>query len=64
MSEISEHIVEFDKYCKTCKYKDYPEEAIPCCDCLEDPVNSNSKIPTRYKKEEPKKKNKKVKENK
>ena len=50
-------IVEFDKWCKTCKYKDYPEEAKPCCDCLEEPAVANSSKPMYYKKQEkPKKK--------
>jgi hypothetical protein len=43
-----EKIVEFDKYCKICKYKDLPETEDPCWDCLEDPVNVYSHRPTGF----------------
>lgn len=42
-------IVEFDQYCKNCVYKDLPETEDPCFDCLEDPVNTYSHRPTKYK---------------
>lgn len=41
--------VYFDKYCDICRYKDYPEEAEPCCYCLNEPYNIDSHKPTRYK---------------
>ena len=43
-----EKIVEFDKYCKICKYKDLPETEDPCWDCLENPVNVYSRRPTGF----------------
>lgn len=44
-----EKIVLFDMYCKTCKYKDYPEAALPCHDCLNNPSNVDSHKPLLYK---------------
>lgn len=35
----------FDVYCPTCKYKDRPESANPCWDCLDEPVNVDSHKP-------------------
>lgn len=43
-----EKIVLFDIYCKTCKYKDYPEAALPCHDCLNNPSNVDSHKPLFY----------------
>lgn len=43
-----EHIyreVNFEKYCKTCKYEDRPEKCDPCNDCLAEGVNANSEKP-------------------
>ena len=45
-------IVEFHKFCKTCKYKDVVEYEDPCNDCLDNPVNDYSKKPVNYKEEE------------
>lgn len=61
--EIVDHIVEFDKYCKTCKHKEVRDDLgfDPCHDCLNHPTNTNSKKPVNYvedeklKKEEAKK---------
>ena len=50
--EIIEKIVEFDKYCKTCQFKDLKEHEDPCHDCLNNPVNVNSKRPVNYKEDE------------
>lgn len=47
--EIVEKIVEFDKYCETCKYKDVKEVEDPCNECLDNPTNINTKKPINYK---------------
>ena len=52
--EIIEKIVEFDKYCKTCQHCDLDEKFDPCHDCLNYPVNTNSKKPVNYKEDEKK----------
>jgi hypothetical protein len=60
--EIIDKIVDFEKYCKTCKYKDTKEFLDPCHDCLNNPTNVNSQKPVNYKekeKKEVKKENKK-----
>jgi hypothetical protein len=35
----------FDVYCPRCEYKNRPESANPCWDCLESPVNVDSHKP-------------------
>ena len=45
-------IVDFEKHCKTCKYKDLEEKYDPCNDCLDNPVNTNSSKPVYYKEDE------------
>lgn len=55
-----EHIVDFEKWCPTCKYKDYPQEAIPCCYCLDEATNTDSRKPVKWKKQEEPEKKKKV----
>ena len=44
-----EKIVEFNEYCKQCKYRDLPETEDPCYDCLADPTNTFSHRPTMFK---------------
>ena len=39
-------IVEFWKYCETCKHYERSECEDPCWDCLDDPVNIHSHKPT------------------
>lgn len=46
---IKEHIVEFDKFCDHCIFKDNPEDSIPCDDCLNTPVVADSRQPIEYK---------------
>jgi hypothetical protein len=41
-------IVEFDKYCDTCKHKEVSEDDEPCFCCLLNPVNLNSIKPVNY----------------
>lgn len=47
--EQKEKLVEFEKWCPVCAFKDEPEENEPCCDCLEEPVNMNSHKPVMFK---------------
>lgn len=51
--EIKDKIVDYEKYCKSCKYfylmpnsnGDMPE---PCNECLEECSNENSQKPVKY----------------
>lgn len=43
--EYTEKEVFFNEYCKKCKHKDTPQEALPCAECLDEPFNSNSHKP-------------------
>ena len=45
--ESKDKIVDFT-YCNHCKFKDYPEEALPCHECLNEPVNTDSQRPLRF----------------
>ena len=54
--EFTQKIVEFDKYCKTCEYKNSKDYLDPCHECLNNPVNTNSRRPVNYKERERKKK--------
>lgn len=42
--------VYFGEYCKSCKWRDKPEEEEPCHDCLNEPVNLHSHRPVKYEK--------------
>lgn len=42
------HIVDFNKYCKTCKYSDVDEWEDPCNECLHNPVKEDSRKPVNY----------------
>lgn len=50
MSNI--HEVDFHTYCETCKYKDNKEDDVnsPCYECLDEPVNVDSRKPLYYDK--------------
>lgn len=52
--EITDKIVDFKKYCETCKYKDLKEVEDPCNECLDNPTNVNTHKPMYYKEEEKK----------
>ena len=56
--EIIHKIVNFEKYCETCKHKDLKETLDPCQECLEHPVNTHTEVPVRYKKDDNKKEKK------
>ena len=45
-----EKIVKFGKYCKFCANFEKTEEESPCACCLEEPVNTDSVRPTKFKK--------------
>ena len=44
-------IVNYDIYCQTCKYKDLDGIEEPCNECLDNPVNEDSKKPVKYEEE-------------
>lgn len=54
--DIIDKIVEFDKYCETCEYKDLEHFEDPCNECLDNPTNVHTKRPVCYKAKETKKK--------
>lgn len=41
-------LVEFYKYCSTCKHADLPEEDDPCNECLTIPARESSHKPEKY----------------
>ena len=41
--------VDFEKYCKTCEYKDLDEKCDPCCECLDHGSNTQSERPANWK---------------
>lgn len=41
--------VDFEKYCKICKYYDKAENEDPCWDCLNEPANEHSQRPVNFK---------------
>ncbi len=46
---ITDMFVEFDKFCKDCKYYDKNETEEPCNECLTNPTNINSVKPVMFK---------------
>jgi hypothetical protein len=45
-----EKLVDFNKYCPLCKYRDYAEVQDPCNDCLNEPARSDgSRKPVNFK---------------
>lgn len=47
---MNEHIVDFYTYCKTCKHETKAETESPCCECLADSTNQDSRKPTCWEK--------------
>lgn len=45
-------IVDFHKYCKTCKYEELDESDGPCDECLEHPENVYSHKPVKFEEKE------------
>ena len=52
--EEKEFMVDFEKYCKTCKHEKLKENCDPCNDCLDYAVNTNSEKPVHYEEKEDK----------
>ena len=50
-------LVDFDRYCPTCKYKDLKENEDPCDECLAMGANLYSHKPVKYEKKERSRKN-------
>lgn len=46
--EEKEHIVDFEKYCKTCSHEKRPEDEYPCFVCLSIPARMNSRKPEKW----------------
>ena len=50
MGEINpDKIVEFHKYCELCEFSKVSEKDDPCFECLDNPVNSYSHRPVKFK---------------
>lgn len=47
----TEIIVDFDKWCPMCKYKDIKSTDMPCDECLSHPVSFNSERPVNFEEE-------------
>lgn len=45
-------LVEYEKYCNTCKHKDSPDTEDPCDSCLLECAVEDSHKPVNYEKEE------------
>ena len=43
-------IVEYEKWCPTCKHLNEPEEEEPCYECLTEPANVDSHKPINWEK--------------
>jgi len=54
--EYPNKFVEFDEYCKICKFKRTKYDQEPCNECLSNPVNLHSRKPVNFEKMEIKKK--------
>lgn len=42
------HIVEYEKWCNTCKFRNKNEDEEPCDMCLSEPVKEDGKRPVYY----------------
>lgn len=47
-----EKIINFDEYCTSCKYWTIPESEEPCYECLDNPINEDSRKPINYESSE------------
>lgn len=52
--------VYFHEYCKLCQHFKKTEEEEPCCDCLNEPVNTNSHKPVYFEEVEKNGKNTRI----
>lgn len=48
MGEIRDIFVDFDAFCPSCKYVERASIDYPCDDCLDHPVNQQSRKPVYY----------------
>ena len=55
MEESDYLLVDFKKYCETCKHKDVKETEDPCNECLENPTNLFSHKPVKWEEKKNKK---------
>jgi hypothetical protein len=46
--EFKMKLVDFKKYCKTCKYEKLAESKDPCDECLKHPANEDSHKPVMW----------------
>lgn len=46
---MNKHIVKYDKYCSTCMFSKVKDTEDPCDECLNQPVNEDSRRPVNYK---------------
>lgn len=53
--EQQKRIVEFEKYCKKCKHYKLKETKDPCNNCLDEPVNDDSRKPVYFEEADSKK---------
>lgn len=44
--------VDFETYCKACKYKNLSENKDPCDECLDIPINLNTTRPIKFEAKE------------
>lgn len=47
---IINKIVDFDKYCNSCRHFESADEKDPCHECLNNPSNVDSRKPVMYEK--------------
>ena len=50
--EVKHILVDFQKYCDKCKYKDLDEKMDPCNECLDYGANENSEVPVNFAKKD------------
>lgn len=48
MGEIIDILVDFDEWCPSCKYARAASVDYPCDECLDHPVNQQSRKPVKY----------------
>ena len=46
--ENNTKIVDFHKYCKTCKHSKKKDNEDPCDECLDNPTNTNTSRPVNW----------------
>lgn len=46
------HLVEFDKWCESCKHKNRKDTEEPCDSCIEVPARPDSRKPERWEADE------------